>query len=101
MAAIVGLVATPLLILVDEYLVGPDGWWPGTPPLVSQGAVPTFLTLLALTAFYWFSRKRLSASRNEAVQALFELLVVCFIVLTVTGIWFRGEGMALVWPWQS
>jgi quinol-cytochrome oxidoreductase complex cytochrome b subunit len=100
-AAIVGLVATPLLILVDEYLVGPDGWWPGTPPLVSQGAVPTFLTLLALTAFYWFSRKRLSASRNEAVQALFELLVVCFIVLTVTGIWFRGEGMALVWPWQS
>ena len=99
-AAIIGLVATPLLVLVDEYAVGPEGWLPGMPPLISQGAVPTFLTLLALTVFYGLSRKRLAASRNEAVQALFVLLVVCFLVLTVTGIWFRGEGMALVWPWQ-
>ena len=101
LAAGVGLLAAPLLILADEHVIGPDGWWPGTPPVVSQGAVPTFFTLLALAAFYWFSRKRLSASRSEAVQALFVLLVVCFLVLTVTGIWFRGEGMALVWPWQS
>ncbi len=101
LAAGVGLLAAPLLILVDEHVIGPDGWWPGTPPLVSHGAVPTFLTLLALTAFYRFSRKRFSASRSEAVQALFVLLVVCFLVLTVTGIWFRGEGMALVWSWQS
>jgi quinol-cytochrome oxidoreductase complex cytochrome b subunit len=100
LAAGVGLLAAPLMILVDEHVIGPDGWWPGTPPLVSQGAVPTFFTLLALAAFYWSSRKRLSASRSEAVQALFVLLVVCFLVLTVTGIWFRGEGMALVWPWQ-
>ena len=100
-AAIVGLVATPLLILVDEFLVGPDGWWPGAPPVISQGAVPTFVTVLALAAFHWFSRKRFAASRSEAVQAIFVLLVVCFLVLTVTGIWFRGEGMSLVWPWQS
>lgn len=100
-AAGVGVLATPLLILVDEFVVGPEGWWPGMPPFVSHGAVPTVLTVLALAAFYWFTRKRLAASRNEAVQALFALLVACFLVLTVTGIWFRGEGMALVWPWQS
>ena len=23
-----------------------------------------------------------------------------FVVLTVTGIWFRGSGMALCWPWD-
>ena len=22
------------------------------------------------------------------------------ITFTVTGVWFRGEGMALVWPWM-
>ena len=100
-AATVGLVVAPLLILIDEYAVGPEGWLPGMPPVISQGAAPTLLTLLSLAAFHWFTRKRLAASRNETVQALFVLLVVCFLVLTVTGIWFRGEGMALVWPWQS
>jgi quinol-cytochrome oxidoreductase complex cytochrome b subunit len=100
-ATFVGLVATPLLILVDEYAVGPDGWLPGMPPVISQGAVPATLTVLALAGFYGFSRSRLGASRNETVQALFVLLITSFLVLTVTGIWFRGEGMALVWPWQS
>jgi hypothetical protein len=27
------------------------------------------------------------------------LLLVAFLVLTITGIWFRGTGMKLVWPW--
>lgn len=100
-AAIAGLIATPLLILVDEHVIGPAGWWPGTPSLVSHGAVPTVLTLAGLGAFYGLARKRSGASINESVQALFVLLVAAFLVLTVTGIWFRGESMALVWPWQS
>ena len=100
-AAIIGLIATPLLILVDERLIGPGGWWPGAPPLVSQGVIPLVLSLLALALFYAASRKRFAASRNEAVQALFVLLFTSFVVLTATGIWFRGESMALVWPWQS
>ncbi len=36
---------------------------------------------------------------HEAVQALFVLLAGSFMVLTVIGVWFRGAGMALVWPW--
>jgi quinol-cytochrome oxidoreductase complex cytochrome b subunit len=100
-AAIAGLIATPLLILVDEHVIGPAGWWPGTPSLVSHGAVPTVLTFAGLGAFYGLARKRSGASINESVQALFVLLVAAFLVLTVTGIWFRGESMALVWPWQS
>jgi hypothetical protein len=100
-SAIVGLAATPLLILADEYVIGTSGWLPGTAPVISQGVVPTFLTVLGLAAFYWYSRNRFAASRNESVQALFVLLVACFVVLTLTGVWFRGEGMALVWPWQT
>ena len=99
-AALIGLVATPLFILVDEFAIGPEGWLPGTSPIISQGTAPTLLTVLALAAFGWFLRKRLGASRNETVQALFVLLFAAFLVLTATGIWFRGEGMALVWPWQ-
>ena len=44
-------------------------------------------------------RRKGGASRDEAVQGIFVFLTVAFIVLTATGIWFRGEGMALGWPW--
>ena len=28
------------------------------------------------------------------------LVAVAFAVLTLIGVCFRGEGMALIWPWQ-
>ena len=31
---------------------------------------------------------------------VFVLVLVAFLVLTITGIWFRGTGMKLVWPWN-
>jgi hypothetical protein len=30
---------------------------------------------------------------------LFTFLLVAFVILTLTGIFFRGEGMQLMWPW--
>jgi hypothetical protein len=41
----------------------------------------------------------LSASINETVQTAFIALTTAFLVLTIIGIWFRGEGMALTFPW--
>ena len=58
------------------------------------------LLLAGITGFYLLIKKLFEATRNEAVQALFVLIVVAFTVLTATGVWFRGTGMALVWPWQ-
>jgi hypothetical protein len=42
-----------------------------------------------------------SASRLEAVQAVFVFLAVSFVFLTVTCVWFRGQGMKLVWPFPG
>jgi hypothetical protein len=28
-------------------------------------------------------------------------LLVSFVVLTITGVWFRGQGMVLAWPWDA
>jgi len=43
-------------------------------------------------------KKKYEATNNEAIQAVFILLLISFIILTITGIWFRGQGMALTWP---
>ena len=99
-AAVTGLIITPLWILVDDFVVGPGGWLPGTAPVISNGWLPCMVMLAAILGFYGLIKKQYAASKNEAVQALFVLLFVAFAVLTATGVWFRGEGMALVWPWQ-
>ena len=36
-----------------------------------------------------------------AFAALFVFLAVAFAVMTATGIWFRGAGMRLAWPWNA
>jgi hypothetical protein len=44
---------------------------------------------------------KIFGSRNcEARQAVFTLLLAAFITLTLIGIFFRGEGMALILPWS-
>jgi quinol-cytochrome oxidoreductase complex cytochrome b subunit len=97
LAASVALLATPLLVLADEALLlaAPAA---GT-ALVMRGLVPTAALLAACAAGFRLVRRRFGASRLEAAQALFVFLATGFAVLTATGIWFRGPGMRLVWPW--
>jgi len=100
-AAGTALLFTPLWILVDEFAIGPGGWIPGTAPVISSGLIPFAIFVAAIVAFYVFLKRVFDASKNELVQALFVLFVMSFVVLTITGVWFRGAGMALVWPWQT
>jgi len=87
-AAAIALILVPAWILLDEYIIG------------ANGLLPFLLLFILVTGFYVLVRKFFAATRNEAVQSLFVLLFVSFAILTATGVWFRGAGMALVWPWQ-
>jgi quinol-cytochrome oxidoreductase complex cytochrome b subunit len=95
-ATVAALIVTPLLLVIDESGFGPgsvfSSWLTG-------GLVPSALLLAGLCAWYFAMRKKGGASRNEAVQGVFVFITISFFVLTVVGIWFRGEGMALRWPW--
>jgi len=99
LALVVGLAATPVWILLDEYVIDPGAWFPGVAPVLSYGVLPFVVFLGLTTGFYRVVRRRLGAADSEAVQALFVLLLVVFVVFTLTGVWFRGAGMALTWPW--
>jgi hypothetical protein len=97
-AASISLLATPLLVIADEYLLDFAGWLPNLSPLISNGIIPLAIILLFLIAFYGSMKKGFGATNNETIQATFILLLVSFIVLTAIGVWFRGPGMALMWP---
>ncbi len=98
MGAIVAAIATPAGILADEYLMDFAAWMPGVPSTISNGLVPLALILAGVWGFYWFMKHRYCPNRNEAVQMIAVLFLTAFIILTVTGIWFRGAGMKLTWP---
>jgi len=101
LAAVAALVATPILVVADEVLLGAAGAPAGGAALVTRGVVPVAALLVACVVGFRLLRSRLRATRLEATQALFAFLVTGFAVLTVTGIWFRGAGMRLVWPWNA
>ena len=62
--------------------------------------IPFTIILLLLVGFYQFVKRKYKTNKAETIQALFVLILVVFIVLTLTSIIFRGEGMALVLPWN-
>jgi quinol-cytochrome oxidoreductase complex cytochrome b subunit len=97
-AAITGVAATTAGILADE-IIDFAAWMRGVPAVISNGFIPFLIVLAGSTGFYVMIKRRYSAGRNESVQAIFVLYLAAFLVLTLTGIGFRGEGMKLMWPW--
>ncbi len=98
--AITGLIATPILVLLDEYVIDWPSLMPRLPTIISNGWIPLAALLLLLIGYYAAAKRVFKATACETRQSLFTLLVVAFVVLTVIGIAFRGEGMALMWPWE-
>jgi len=92
-AALLALVLTPIIVVWDEHagLIG-DG-------LVTGAVIPLAkLIVVCVLLAYWARRK---AGPAEGVQAVLVYLLMSFVVMTVIGVWFRGPGMALVWPWMG
>ena len=96
-AAVVAAILTSLSIVADEYMVDFAAWLPAVPPVISNGLLPAALVLAGILGFYWWIKKKYCTINNEAVLSVFVLLLTAFVILTVTGIWFRGPGMALGW----
>jgi quinol-cytochrome oxidoreductase complex cytochrome b subunit len=100
-AAVTALVATPVWIVLDESWVDFGAWLSGVPPFIADGLLPVGILFVVLVGWNVYLKKKFSASKSEQTQALFTLLMVAFAVLTATGIWFRGAGMGLMWPWSN
>jgi quinol-cytochrome oxidoreductase complex cytochrome b subunit len=99
-AAAAGAVFTVIFIAVSELLPDPEALLPGVPPIVTTGLVPFLIMTSTMWFFLKYLKRRRSLTRPELIQSVIVMMVVSYAVLTVTGIFFRGEGMNLVWPWN-
>ena len=82
-------------VLFDEFVIVANQVGPAD--IINNGLIPFTIILATCVGFYWLIKRAFSATNNEAIQALFTLLITAFVVLTVIGIWFRGAGMQLMW----
>ncbi len=98
--ALTALIVVPLLVLFDEYALDLPGLLPSLPTIISNGWIPLAALLLLLIGYYDGIKRIFQATACESRQSVFVLLIVSFIVLTVIGVAFRGEGMALMLPWE-
>lgn len=98
-SAALGVLVPAVLVVVDEYWLSLPELLDFLPVWISNGLVPLAILLVGLAAYYWLLHRR-GATTSEKNLALFTLLFVAFVTLTVIGVFFRGEDMALVFPWQ-
>jgi quinol-cytochrome oxidoreductase complex cytochrome b subunit len=99
-AGTTALVITTLLLILDEFVIKTRGISSDAQPLIARGVLPLIVIAAVIIGLYVIIRRLLAATNNEAVQAVFSLLVAALIVMTVVGVWCRGRGMDLVLPWN-
>ena len=99
-SAVCSLTLVPFIIIINEIILWPSLVLPGFPLIITGGFIP-FLCLLAfVSGLYIYFKNYSGASRQETAQAVSIFILVSFVVLTIAGYWFRGQGMALCWPWD-
>jgi quinol-cytochrome oxidoreductase complex cytochrome b subunit len=95
LAFIAASILTVAAVLLDEFQPGVAQTH--SPGLIRNGLLPFALLCGACAVLYGLVIKVFKASRSEAVQAVFTLLLTGFVILTLIGTWFRGSGMRLTW----
>ena len=82
---------SPNPVKAPWYFVGLQELLIHVHPVLALVVIPIGVLGLAI-ALPWLP------SRRWPTRAML-VLIAAYVVLTVVGVWFRGENMALVWPW--
>ncbi|MEE9399424.1 MAG: hypothetical protein V3V23_04070 [Dehalococcoidales bacterium] len=96
-SAVYTAILIPGLILFDEYIRVRS--LISKPQIFPEWIIP-IVVIGGLTALLYLIIRRWRPSTREVIIGLFTAFVVTYVLLTVVGIFFRGFGMHLTWPWD-
>ncbi|MFM8367850.1 MAG: hypothetical protein ACKOBD_03730 [Chloroflexota bacterium] len=86
--------------MLDEYILNWTLWLPTWDTLLSNGLIPLAVIALPLILLDDRIHKIFQADTEERVLFIATFLFTAFMVLTIIGIYFRGPGMNLYFPWN-
>ena len=92
---IYAVVLTLLVILTSEFFLDLRNWMPQVPVLISTGLLLLLLYFVPAAAYLYFIKSKYNAAKIDLVMALFTIIITAYIVMTIVGSLFRGEGMHL------
>ena len=72
----------------------------GAPEFVYNQMLPVGIIVATIAVLVVMVQVIFRPTRREMIIALFTAFVVTYVVLTISGTSFRGEGQDLVFPWQ-
>jgi len=91
-AACIAVIVCAAGVLVDAAIASH-----AAPGVLLRGILPTVVFAAIAVSVMALGRRTFQLGRNECVQTLIVFLATSFITLTIIGVFFRGEGMRLVW----
>ncbi|MCF6358499.1 MAG: cytochrome b N-terminal domain-containing protein [Draconibacterium sp.] len=85
---------TLLLIFIFEYWLHLNQF--EIPLFISTGIIPLFMFLLPFFGFLFYLKTSKKADKVELVISITTTIFTSYIVMSFVGIWFRDEGMHLI-----
>lgn len=95
-SVIFSFITTIVLIILSEYVINFTEWMPEIPILISTGLFPFLLFILPTSAFIYYLYKIKKTSSVEIIMSIITIIITSYLIMIVVGMWFRGEGMSLV-----
>lgn len=98
-----------VMIYLDEEIAGHGtvfgiGKWMqtslGAPEIIYAQVLPGVIMLALIGILMLLVQMTFHPTRREMIIALFTGFYVSYIVLTIVGTSFRGQGQDLIWPWN-
>ena len=93
----------PLAVILDEFWYDLPGWFPGLHSDLTIGVIPFLNTIAVFVGLYYLLRsgwlfKNEKPNHSETLLGIFAFMMSALILLTIVGIYFRGQNMALILP---
>lgn len=87
-------VTTSVLIVILEYWLHLNQL--EIPLFISTGIIPLFLFLIPAGTFVLLIKTKMKADRVELIIAVATIIFTSYIIMSIVGIWLRGEAMHLI-----
>lgn len=96
LSLIFGFMLTMILILVSEKVPDFNTLMPEANPFISTGILSFLLYLIPTSAFLYYLKNRKGIARIDLILSLVTMILTSYLVMTIVGSLFRGEGMQLI-----